>query len=67
VDTRVEQLGAGLRLRRAKPAEIRKAVQTVLDERKYRENAQKVREGFYACGGAPQGADFIEHVIENQR
>lgn len=35
VDTRVEQLGAGLRLRRATPAEIRKAVQTVLDEQKY--------------------------------
>lgn len=34
-DTRVEQLGAGLRQRRATPAEIRKAVQTVLDKQKY--------------------------------
>lgn len=67
VAARVEQLGAGLRLKRTGSAEIRKAVQAVLNERKYRENAQRLKEDIHVCGGASQGADFIERVIENQK
>jgi len=57
---RVEELGAGLRLKRATAKEIRRALETVLADRHYSAAAQAIAEDFAQCGGAKEAADFIE-------
>ena len=59
VANRVEALGAGLRLTSESPAEIRRAVETILSEPSYRENAVKIADSFRASGGANEAADKI--------
>lgn len=60
VAARVEQLGAGLRLKQTTPEAIRAAVETVLNTPSYRENAETIAQGFRACSGAAGAADKIE-------
>lgn len=60
VAIRTEQLGAGVRLKRASARAIRKVIETVLADSSYRENAQRMRADFLACGGAEEAAAFIE-------
>ena len=60
VATRAEQLGAGLRLRKITPAAIRGALETVMNDPSYRENAKKIGASFRASGGAKAAADCIE-------
>ena len=60
VAARVEQLGAGLRLKQTTPEAIRAAVETVLSTPSYGENAQTIAAGFRACSGAAGAADKIE-------
>ena len=60
VARRVEELGAGVMLRSAAPADIRSAVETVLGDGRYREAALRISESFKACGGVREAADFIE-------
>ncbi len=58
---RAEELGAGLRLKRATPRSIRKALETVLAQSQYKAAAQAIAEDFSRCGGAKEAADFIEN------
>lgn len=58
---RAEELGAGLRLKRATPRCIRKALETVLSQKQYKAAAQTIAEDFARCGGAKEAADFIEN------
>lgn len=60
---RAEELGAGLRLKRASAKEIRKALEAVLADRRYKEAAQAIAADFAACGGVKEAADFIEARI----
>lgn len=60
VAARVCQLGAGVLLKDTKPAAIRAAVDRVMTEPSYRENAQKIAESFQSCGGAKAAANCIE-------
>ena len=60
VAARVEQLGAGLRLKQTTPEAIRAAVETVLSTPSYGENARTIAAGFRACSGAAGAADKIE-------
>ena len=60
---RAKELGAGLRLRRATAKEIRKALETVLADRRYKEAAQAIADDFSRCGGTKEAADFIEARI----
>lgn len=60
VAARVEQLGAGVRLKKTTPRAIREAVTRILEESAYRENAARIAEGFRACSGAKGAADKIE-------
>jgi len=60
---RAEELGAGLRLKRATSAGIRKALETVLKGRRFKEAAQAIAEDFAKCGGAKEATDFIEARI----
>ena len=63
VAERTAQLGAGMKLTRTTPAAIRAAVEAVLSDSKYRENAKVISEGFRRCPGAKGAADKIERVI----
>ena len=63
VAERAAQLGAGLKLTRTTPAAIRTAVEAVLSDSGYRENAKVISEGFRGCPGARGAADKIEQVI----
>jgi len=63
VAKRVLQLGAGVLLKGTRPGEIRRVVRQVLEDPRYRKNAEKVGESFRACGGAAAAADWIERQI----
>ena len=56
---RVEELGAGLRLRRASPEAIRAAVRQVREQQSYRSRAREIAAGFRDAGGYRRGADKI--------
>ncbi len=66
VATRVEQLGAGIRLKKISPEAIREAVEQVMNDSCYGENAKKISEGFHNCGGVKQAADKIEQLCSKQ-
>lgn len=63
VAARCEALGAGLRLKRATPNEIRRALETVLTQTHFKEAAQAVADDFSRCGGAKEAADFVHARI----
>ena len=60
VAIRCEQLGAGLRLKRPSARCIQSALETVLQDDRYRRAAQAVAQDFAQCGGSAEAADFIE-------
>ncbi len=60
VATRVEQLGAGVRLKKASAESIRSTVDNVINTASYRENAVKISNGFKKCTGVKGAADKIE-------
>lgn len=41
---------------------FRAKVEAALTDPAYRENAQKLADGFHRCGGAAEAADAIEHA-----
>lgn len=57
---RVEELGAGLRLKRPTAKEIRKALETVIVGSEFKQAARRMAADFAQCGGAGEAADFIE-------
>jgi MGT family glycosyltransferase len=61
VGRRVEQLGAGLYLAKAKAtaATLRESVERVLGDERFRKQAAVVRESFLAAGGVTRAADAI--------
>ncbi|MFJ8961698.1 glycosyltransferase [Lentzea sp. NPDC102401] len=65
VAAQVVQAGAGVRLTysRARAADIRSALESVLDEPEYAAAAGVVRESFLAAGGAAAAADRLEKVV----
>ncbi len=64
VATRVAQLGAGKKLEKTDAEEIRKAVEEVLANSSYKENAARIAEGFRSCAGAAGAADKILSVCK---
>jgi len=64
VAERVLQLQAGMKLEKMDSASILNAVKTILSDATYRENAEKIAEGFMRCSGAKGAADKIMQVIE---
>ncbi|SES17084.1 glycosyltransferase, MGT family [Lentzea xinjiangensis] len=65
VAAQVVAAGAGVRLTysRARAAEVRSALESVLDEPEYAAAAELVRESFSAAGGAGAAADLLEKVV----
>ena len=67
VARRVEELGAGVQLKNVSVRQLRSAVETVLADEKYKENAGKIAESFRKSGGAVKAADAILKVIEKKQ
>jgi len=65
VAQQVADAGAGIRLRfgRLRPAELRDAVRTVLDDASYRAAAERIRDSFATAGGARAAADHLEKLL----
>ena len=65
VAAQVVEAGAGVRLTysRARAADIRSALESVLDEPEYAAAAERVRASFSAAGGATAAADRLEKVV----
>jgi UDP:flavonoid glycosyltransferase YjiC (YdhE family) len=65
VAAQVVEAGAGVRLTysRARAADIRSALESVLDEPEYAAAAGRVRASFVAAGGAAAAADRLEKVV----
>ena len=62
VATRVEQVGAGIRLGKTDATSILDAVNTVLKDATYQRNATTISDGFKVCSGAKGAADKILSV-----
>lgn len=59
VATRVEQLGAGIRLKYVNAKSITETIENVLHTKSYYEQAAKISEGFHKCTGVKGAADKI--------
>jgi zeaxanthin glucosyltransferase len=65
VAARVARVGAGLvvPVKKVTVAKLRSAIEKVLTDKSYRENAQKMQVAIKNSGGVKQAADIIEQVI----
>lgn len=63
VARRVEELGAGVRLKSIAPPDILQSLESVLNVPKYKENAIKISDSFRACGGTHEAKAFLESII----
>ncbi|MBQ1318316.1 MAG: glucosyltransferase [Solobacterium sp.] len=64
VAKRVEELGAGVRLNSVSEKDILQALQKVLFETEYRENAVRISDSFKVCGGAQEARLFLEDIAK---
>jgi MGT family glycosyltransferase len=66
---RAERAGAGIDLKKHTPseAEIRKAVKKILQEPRYKQNAQRLQEEFKRYNGPQRAADLIEQLIRTKK
>jgi len=64
VATRVEQLGAGIRLKYVNAKSIKETIENVLHTKTYYEQAAKISEGFHKCTGVKGAADKIEQMCK---
>ena len=60
---RAEELGTGLRLERATSRNIRRTLETVIADGRYKAASEVIAEDFVRCGGAGEAADFAEARI----
>ena len=63
VANRVNQLKAGIILKKSNVTNIRNAVETLLSDEEYRKNAQNISDGFKKCSGAKGAAQKILSVF----
>ncbi len=61
---RVAELEAGVKLEKVDSESIRSAVEIVLQDEKYRNNAAKIADSFKKSGGAPEAAKAILQAIK---
>ena len=66
VAKRVEELGAGVRLKSISENDILQALRQIINEPGYKDNAAKISESFRACGGAAEGKLFLERITDNR-
>ncbi len=63
VAKRVEELGAGVRLRSISEEDVLHALETALNDAAYKENAVRISESFHSCGGASEAKAFLESLV----
>lgn len=66
VASRVETLGVGLMLKRNKPEDIKDAVVQVMNDRRYKDNADVISGSFKKVSGAKEAANSIINVINDK-
>ena len=62
VATRVEELGAGVRLRSISEEDVFDALKKVINESQYKEGAARISESFKSCGGMAEAKAFLEQI-----
>jgi UDP:flavonoid glycosyltransferase YjiC (YdhE family) len=62
VARRVEELGAGVRLKSTAEDDILQALQQIICDPVYKDNAAKISESFHSCGGAAEARSFLEEI-----
>ena len=62
VARRAEELGAGVRLKSISEEDVLAALQQVLFEPGYQDNAAQIAQSFRACGGAAEARAFLEDI-----
>ena len=69
VASQVARAGAGIRVpfSRVRPAQLREALITILDDPSYRQAAERIRGSFTAAGGAPAAAVRLECLAQVAR
>ena len=67
VAERIMQLGAGIKLQRTDSNAILDAVNTVINDSTYTNNAAAISKGFHACSGAAGAADKILSVCQKYK
>jgi zeaxanthin glucosyltransferase len=69
VASQVARAGAGIRVpfSRVRPAQLREALVTILDDPSYRHAAERIRDSFAAAGGAPAAAAGLECLAQVAR
>ena len=69
VASQVARAGAGIRVpfSRVRPAQLREALVTILDDPSYRHAAERIRDSFAAAGGAPAAAARLERLAQVAR
>lgn len=64
VAKRVEELGAGVRLKSISEEDVLQALQQIIYEPGYKDNAVKISESFRSCGGAAEARAFLEEIAD---
>lgn len=67
VADRIAKLGAGVLLKKHTAKNIRNAIELVLHNPKYKENAKKISETFKRSGGVKEAVDKIEFVMNQKK
>lgn len=62
VAKRTEELGAGLMLPSIEKEDILRSVRRVLEDKSFKEGAEKISESFKNSGGIEEAVSFIEHI-----
>jgi len=65
VAERVNQLGAGVKIDKSDSASILNAINKILSDSMYKQNAKKISDGFKNSSGAKGAADKIIQVCES--
>ena len=59
---RTEELGAGIRLKSIEGKDIKEALETIMNEPSYKNNAVRISESFRSSGGVKEAAAFLESL-----
>ncbi|MCR5703207.1 MAG: glucosyltransferase [Eubacterium sp.] len=66
VAKRVQELGAGMMLKKTDVKGIKSTFEEVLTKEFYKENAIRISEAFKKCGGAKEARAYLERLVEDE-
>ncbi|MBQ6439883.1 MAG: glucosyltransferase [Mogibacterium sp.] len=65
VAKRVEELGAGVRLKSTSEEDVFESLTKIINDRQYKAGAKRVSESFRGCGGAAEAKEFLEMIVKS--